>query len=79
MPHAKVRLVSYFFSYYLLQVSIDDKLSTMICLICIDKLNSWYDFKMTCCENQAKLQEWLEEDLGYGNDVNASFIKLFKA
>lgn len=33
----------------------------MLCLNCIDKMDTWHSYKMSCCENQAKLQGWLDE------------------
>lgn len=37
----------------------DDKLSTMVCLQCVEKVNNWQSFKLTCCENQTKLEQWM--------------------
>ncbi|XP_063921648.1 zinc finger protein 43-like isoform X1 [Zophobas morio] len=37
----------------------DDKLSTGVCLPCIEKVTNWQTYKLTCCENQTKLEHWL--------------------
>ncbi|EFA10192.1 zinc finger protein 91 isoform X1 [Tribolium castaneum] len=41
------------------EITSDDKLSTMVCLQCIEKINNWQSYKLTCCENQNKLEQWI--------------------
>ncbi|CAG9815371.1 unnamed protein product [Phaedon cochleariae] len=41
------------------EINVDDKLSKMICVQCLTKVNSWHTYKDQCEQNQCKLQEWL--------------------
>lgn len=46
----------------------DDKISTMICKTCIQKIDNWEVYREKCSENQSKLQDWMKE----WNKVNNS-------
>lgn len=39
----------------------NDKLSTMICSKCMDKVENWHNFKIICYENQEKLNTWMKQ------------------
>ncbi|KAK9732340.1 Zinc-finger associated domain (zf-AD) [Popillia japonica] len=41
------------------EISENDKISTMICNQCRSKLNNWECYKSECTKNQTKLQQWL--------------------
>ncbi|KAJ8980918.1 hypothetical protein NQ317_011559 [Molorchus minor] len=41
------------------EITISDKLSTMVCNTCIDKVSGWHQYKQECASNQSKLELWL--------------------
>lgn len=65
------------YCFCLFQILADDKLTTMICANCIEKINNWQTFKRTCTENQSKLEEWFtasttnaqSNDISINNDI----------
>lgn len=45
---------------YLFQITSSDKMSTMVCEECIEKVSSWNSYKEQCVQNQKKFEDVLE-------------------
>ncbi|XP_066595583.1 gastrula zinc finger protein xFG20-1-like isoform X1 [Prorops nasuta] len=46
-----------------INVTIDDKLSTVICLSCIKHVNQWHEYRESCHQSQIKLTQWLSKQV----------------
>ncbi|KAF7988787.1 hypothetical protein HCN44_007097 [Aphidius gifuensis] len=55
--------------HLLIEVASDDKLSTLICEGCIDKVKDWHIYKESCKKSQEKLQQWLVKNIS-NNSLN---------
>ncbi|KAJ8680008.1 hypothetical protein QAD02_015795 [Eretmocerus hayati] len=44
-----------------IQVTSEDKVSTLVCSACVKSVNQWHSFKDICLKSQEKLQQWVKK------------------
>ncbi|XP_058791456.1 zinc finger protein 62-like [Phymastichus coffea] len=59
VPYLSVPIVDKIRSCLSIQVLTTDKVSTQICTSCINSVNRWHTYKISCLRTQKKLKQWL--------------------
>ncbi|XP_046618635.1 zinc finger protein 62 homolog isoform X1 [Neodiprion virginianus] len=52
-----------------IEVSSSDKLSTLICRLCIKNVNQWHSYRESCLKAQDKLHQWQMQQIGVQTGV----------